>query len=133
MYNVQDYRVLSDSAFRTVICVDRHFAHILKLESTWTPLLFHDNYNVTTSTQTSRNSMKLCLYKPILKSFIKLRNAISLFFKCVTENPNRFLKVNKKNLKITKGQSESVNRRTVNTMTKSKRTKGQTTIYKTYT
>jgi hypothetical protein len=39
-----------------------------------------------------------------------------------------------KSLKIPKGQSESVNRRsTDNTMTKIKSTKGQTTIYKTYT
>jgi hypothetical protein len=39
----------------------------------------------------------------------------------------------KKSLKIPKEQSESVNRRTDNTMTKRKNTKGQTTIYKTYT
>ena len=40
----------------------------------------------------------------------------------------------KKNLKISKGQSESVNRKsTDNTMAKRKSTKGQTTIYKTYT
>jgi len=39
-----------------------------------------------------------------------------------------------KSLKITKEESESVNRRiTDNTITKRKRTKGQTTIYKTYT
>jgi len=39
--------------------------------------------------------------------------------------------LNKKNLKIPKGQSESVNRRRAdNTMVKS--TKGQTTIYKSY-
>jgi len=38
----------------------------------------------------------------------------------------------KKSLKIAKGQSESVYlRRTDNTMAKRKRTKGQTTIYKT--
>ena len=38
----------------------------------------------------------------------------------------------KKNLKISKGQSESVNRKsTDNTMAKRKSTKGQTTIYKT--
>ena len=38
-----------------------------------------------------------------------------------------------KSLKIPKGQSESVyRRRTDNTMTKGKSTKGQTTIYKTY-
>jgi len=37
-------------------------------------------------------------------------------------------------LKIPKWQSESVNRRgTDNTMTKREKTKGQTTIYKTYT
>jgi len=40
---------------------------------------------------------------------------------------------NKKNLTIPKGQPESVNRRTDNTMAKRKRTKGQTTIYKHYT
>jgi hypothetical protein len=39
---------------------------------------------------------------------------------------------NKKSLKIPKGQSESVYRRTDNTMAKRKSTKGQTTIYKTY-
>jgi len=40
----------------------------------------------------------------------------------------------KKSLKIPKGQSESVYRRsTDNTMTKRKTTKGQTTIYNTYT
>jgi hypothetical protein len=40
----------------------------------------------------------------------------------------------KKSLKIPKGQSESVyRRRTDNTMAKRKSTKGQTTIYKTYT
>jgi len=40
---------------------------------------------------------------------------------------------NKKSLKIPKRQSESVyRRRTNNTMTKWKSTKGQTTIYKTY-
>jgi len=38
----------------------------------------------------------------------------------------------KKSLKIPKGQSESVYRRTGNTMGKRKSTKGQTTIYKTY-
>jgi hypothetical protein len=38
----------------------------------------------------------------------------------------------KKSLKIPKGQSESVIRRTDNTMAKRKRTKGQTIIYKTY-
>jgi hypothetical protein len=38
-----------------------------------------------------------------------------------------------KRLKISKGYSESGNRkRTDNTMAKGKRTKGQTTIYKTY-
>jgi hypothetical protein len=43
------------------------------------------------------------------------------------------LKINKKNLKIPKGQSESVyRRRTDNTMAKIKSTKGQTTINKTY-
>jgi hypothetical protein len=39
----------------------------------------------------------------------------------------------KKSLKKRKGKSESVNRRTDNTMAKEKRTKGQTTIHKTYT
>jgi hypothetical protein len=39
----------------------------------------------------------------------------------------------KKSLKIPKGQSKFVNRRTDNAMAKSKRTKGQTTINKTYT
>jgi hypothetical protein len=40
----------------------------------------------------------------------------------------------RKSLKIPKGQSESVyRRRPDNTMTKRKSTKGQTTIYKTYT
>jgi hypothetical protein len=38
----------------------------------------------------------------------------------------------KKSLKIPKGQSESVYRRTDNTMAKRKSTKGQTAIYKTY-
>ena len=38
----------------------------------------------------------------------------------------------KKSLKIPKGQSESLYRRTDNTMAKRKSTKGQTTIYKTY-
>jgi hypothetical protein len=36
----------------------------------------------------------------------------------------------KKSLKMPKGQSKSVNRRTDNTMDKRKRTKGQTTSYK---
>ena len=41
--------------------------------------------------------------------------------------------VTKKSLKIPKGQSESVyRRRTDNTITRRKSTKGQTTIYKTY-
>jgi hypothetical protein len=41
--------------------------------------------------------------------------------------------ITKKGLKIPKWQSESVyRRRTDNTMAKRKRTKGQTTIYKTY-
>jgi hypothetical protein len=39
----------------------------------------------------------------------------------------------KKSLKIPKKQSEFVNRMTDNTMAKINRTKGQTTIYKTYT
>jgi hypothetical protein len=44
------------------------------------------------------------------------------------------LKCHKKSLKIPKGQSESVYRRkTDNTVAKAKSTKGQTTIYKTYT
>ena len=39
----------------------------------------------------------------------------------------------KKSLKILKGLSEAINRgRTVNTIVKIKRTKGQTTIYKTF-
>jgi hypothetical protein len=38
----------------------------------------------------------------------------------------------KKSLKIPKGKSESVYRRTDNAMIKRKSTKGQTTIYKTY-
>ena len=38
----------------------------------------------------------------------------------------------KKSLKIPKGQSENVHRRTDNTMAKRKSTKGQTTIDKTY-
>jgi hypothetical protein len=43
------------------------------------------------------------------------------------------LSINKKSLKIPKGQSESVyGRRTDNTMAKRKSTKGQTTIYKAY-
>jgi len=42
-------------------------------------------------------------------------------------------KLNKKSLKIPKGQSESIYRRTDNTIAKKKRTKGPTTIYKTYT
>ena len=37
----------------------------------------------------------------------------------------------KKSLKITKGYSESVNRRTDNTMAKRKGTKAQTAVYKT--
>jgi hypothetical protein len=42
--------------------------------------------------------------------------------------------MSKKSLKIPKGQSETVNRRrTDKIMAKRKRTKGQTTIYKTYT
>ena len=41
-----------------------------------------------------------------------------------------FLDSSKKSLKISKGQSESVDRRTDNTMVKRTRTKGQTTIYK---
>jgi len=44
------------------------------------------------------------------------------------------LLVYKKSLKIPKGQSESVyRRRTDNALAKRKSTKGQTTIYKTYT
>ena len=39
----------------------------------------------------------------------------------------------KKSLKKPKGQSESINRKTNTTMDKRKSTKGQTTIYKTYT
>ena len=50
--------------------------------------------------------------------------------KWLKEFANRIFK---KSLKIPKGQSESVyRRRTDNTMAKRKRTKGQTTIYKTY-
>jgi hypothetical protein len=51
----------------------------------------------------------------------------SYVYACVTRYPW------KKSLKIPKGQSESVYRgRTDNAMAKRKRTKGQTTIYKTY-
>ena len=47
---------------------------------------------------------------------------------------NIFYISTKKNLKIPKGYSESVcQRRTDNKMAKRKSTKGQTTIYKTYT
>jgi len=43
------------------------------------------------------------------------------------------INIYKKNLKILKGQSESIyQKRTDNTMAKIKSTKGQTTIYKTY-
>ena len=42
-----------------------------------------------------------------------------------------FLLKHKKSLKIPKGLSESVYRRTDNTMDKRKSTKGQTTMYKT--
>jgi len=45
---------------------------------------------------------------------------------------NSLTNCNKKSLKIPKGQSESVYRRTDNTMAKRKSTKGQTTINKTY-
>ena len=49
-------------------------------------------------------------------------------------NTQHVINFGKKSLKIPKGQSESVNRRrTDNTMAKRKSTKGQTTIYKTYT
>jgi len=49
-------------------------------------------------------------------------------------NSTNINKENKNSLKISKGQSESVyRRRTDNTMAKRKCTKGQTTIYKTYT
>jgi len=43
------------------------------------------------------------------------------------------ISIRMKSLKIPKMLSESVNRRTDNTTAKRKRTKGQTTIYKTYT
>jgi len=48
--------------------------------------------------------------------------------------PNIIEMGDKKGLKISKGQSESVKRRiTYTTMTNRKRIKGHTTIYKTYT
>ena len=50
------------------------------------------------------------------------------------ENLKISIDQHKKSLKIPKGYSESVyRRRTENTMTKRKCTKGQTAIYKTYT
>jgi hypothetical protein len=52
----------------------------------------------------------------------------------ITDKTNICLEDLKKSLKIPMGESESVNqRRTDNTMAKRKRTKGQITIYKTYT
>ena len=49
-------------------------------------------------------------------------------------NTQHVISFGKKSLRIPKGQSESVyRRRTDNTMAKRKSTKGQTTIYKTYT
>ena len=51
------------------------------------------------------------------------------FFVCYTD---LFRSEGKQSLKIPKGQLESVYRRTDNTMTKRKSTKGQTTINKTY-
>jgi hypothetical protein len=48
-------------------------------------------------------------------------------------NPKGLYRICKKSLKISKMKSESVyRRRTDNTVTKRKSTKGQTTIYKTY-
>ena len=55
------------------------------------------------------------------------------FSRCKINRYELLLLYVKKSLKISKGQSESVYRRkTDNTMAKRKRTKGQTTIYKTY-
>jgi hypothetical protein len=51
----------------------------------------------------------------------------------IVEHTGPLLKCVKKSLKIPKGQSESIYRRTENTIAKRKSTKGQTTIYKTYT
>ena len=69
-----------------------------------------------------------------------LRDILTMltFIRCTTEPRSRGENINifnryKKSLKIPKGQSESVYRRTDNTMAKRKSTKGQTTIYKTYT
>ena len=73
-----------------------------------------------------------------LPSTKKKKKSLNLFY-CSLMLNNNFIKkkiiklVYKKSLKIPKGQSESVyRRRTDKTMAKRKRTKGQTTINKTY-
>jgi len=65
--------------------------------------------------------MLICIFPP-LEHLSHLSDGICLYVRC------------KNSLKILKGLSESVSqRRTDNTMVKRKRTKRQTTIYKTYT
>ena len=55
----------------------------------------------------------------------------TIIYRSLSWSPSYLVIVCKKSLKISKGLSEDVNRRTDNTITKSKRTKGQTTINKT--
>jgi hypothetical protein len=61
---------------------------------------------------------------------IRLTRRVSIVEQELLTRPEH---LSKKSLKIPKGQSESVYRRTDNTMVKRKSAKGQATIYKTYT
>jgi hypothetical protein len=65
--------------------------------------------------------------KVVMRLYLKKKRKTFLLLRL------RVLNINKKSLKIPKGQSEYVyRRRTDNTMAKRKSTKGQTTINKTY-
>ena len=80
----------------------------------------------------SRSSVKLILrvITPIPKDVIKYQNdTLNDIESNLTVKNNKI----KKSLKIPEGQSETVCRRTNNTMAKRKRTKGQAAIDKTYT
>jgi hypothetical protein len=109
------------------IYYDGIFVKLWMKEDPFSPIRGNCDSLHTRHSSTNRSSKhpSFCLYG--FTNFDSYKVVLISVLSFMTSN------IYKKSLKIPKGQSESLYRRTDNTMAKRKSTKGQTTIYKTYT
>jgi hypothetical protein len=103
-------------------------ADVSRFNLGWSPLLSLPDHDMSVQ---DLNDTPLQIKMSVKPESPESRRCVLVVFTCL--HLYTLMRVNKKSLKIPKGQSETVyRRRTDNTIVKRKSTKGQTTIDKTY-